>query len=49
MQSNQRGPYSYSGETSDNGFRIVATYSGPPNAGVPRTLSIDETMQMKTE
>ena len=49
MQSNQRGPYSYSAETSDTGFRIVATYSGPPNAGVPHTLSIDETMQMKTE
>ena len=49
MQSNNRGPYSYSAETSDTGFRIVATYSGPPNAGVPHTLSIDETMQLKTE
>ena len=49
MPSNSRGPYSYSAETSDTGFRIIATYSGPPDAGVPRTLSIDETMQVKTE
>lgn len=49
MQTNQRGPYSYSAETSDTGFHIVASYSGPPNAGVPHTLSIDETMQIKTE
>jgi len=49
MQSNQRGPYSYSAETSDTGFRITATYSGPPNPGVPHALSIDETMQVKTE
>ena len=49
MQTNERGPYSYSAETSDTGFRITATYSGPPNAGVPRALSIDETMQLKTE
>ena len=49
MPSNSRGPYSYSVETSDQGFRITATYSGPPNEGVPHTLSIDETMQLKTE
>jgi hypothetical protein len=49
MASNSRGPYSYSAETSDTGFRITATYSGPPNPDVPRTLSIDETMQVKTE
>ncbi len=49
MASNSRGPYSYSAETSDTGFRITATYSGPPGAGVPRSLSIDETMQVKTE
>ena len=49
MPSDNRGPYSYSAETSDTGFRITATYSGPPNAGVPGSLSIDETMQIKTE
>ena len=49
MQTNQRGPYSYSAETSDTGFRITATYSGPPNAGMPHSLSIDETMTLKQE
>ena len=49
LSTDHRGPYSYSVETSDQGFRITATYSGPPNPGVPHTLSIDETMQMKTE
>ena len=49
MPSNHRGPYEYSAETSDAGFRITATYSGPPDADVPHTLSIDETMQVKRE
>jgi hypothetical protein len=49
MPTDHRGPYSYSAETSDTGFRITATYSGPPNAGVPNTLSIDETMQLKMQ
>jgi hypothetical protein len=46
MQRDNRGPYNYSAEISDSGFRIVATYSGPESAGVPKTLSIDQTMQM---
>jgi hypothetical protein len=49
VPTNHRGLYSYSAETSDSGFRITASYSGPPNAGVPHTLSIDETMQLKME
>jgi hypothetical protein len=46
MPRNNRGPYSYSAEITDSGFRIVATYSGPENAGMPKTLSIDQTMQI---
>jgi hypothetical protein len=46
MPRNNRGPYSYSAEISDSGFRIVATYSGPESAGMPKTLSIDQTMQI---
>ena len=49
MPTNHRGPYTYEAETSDTSFRITATYSGPANPDVPRTLSIDETMQVKTE
>ena len=49
MDRNNRGPYSYSAETSDSGFRIVATYSGPESAGVPRTISIDQSMQVSQQ
>ena len=49
MPTNHRGPYEYSAETTESGFRITATYSGPPAPGVPQTLSIDETLQVKTE
>ncbi len=38
-----RPNYSYSAETAENGFKIVATYSGPdPKA--PKRIAIDETM-----
>src|SRR5882672_3711957 len=29
MSRDNRGPYTYSAEIGDSGFRIVATYSGP--------------------
>ncbi|HLY93150.1 MAG TPA: hypothetical protein VKQ89_07840 [Candidatus Angelobacter sp.] len=46
MQRNNRGPYNYSAEISDSGFRIVATWSGGEAAGAPKTISIDQTMQI---
>jgi len=49
MERNNRGPYNYSAEISDTSFRIVATYSGPENSGLPRTLSIDQTMQISQQ
>lgn len=49
MSSDHRGPYAYSAEISDSSFRIVATYSGPANSGMPKLLSIDETMQISQE
>ncbi|HKV95159.1 MAG TPA: hypothetical protein VJW20_21620 [Candidatus Angelobacter sp.] len=49
MQRNNRGPYTYSAEVSDSGFRIVATWTGPENTGMPKTLSIDQTMQISQE
>jgi len=49
MERNNRGPYNYSAEISDSSFRIVATYSGPENSGMPRTLSIDQTMQISQQ
>ncbi len=48
MQKPNRGPFSYSSSISDTGFRITASYSGDdPN--VARSISIDETMQIRTE
>jgi hypothetical protein len=49
MTRDNRGPYKYSAEISDNAFRIVATYSGPENSGMPQTLSIDQTMQVSQQ
>jgi hypothetical protein len=46
MERNNRGPYNYSAEISDASFRIVATYSGPENWGIPQTISVDQTMQV---
>ena len=38
--------YSYSAETSETGFKILATYSGPdPKA--PQLMSVDQTMTLK--
>ncbi|HVP44162.1 MAG TPA: hypothetical protein VMS96_12075 [Terriglobales bacterium] len=46
----RRPLYSYSAEVNGStGFRITATYEGPPEAGTPRRLTIDETMQIRTE
>ena len=49
MPTNRRGPYQYSAEVSDSSFRIVATHTGPPDPGLPRSFSIDDTMQIRTE
>ena len=48
MQKPSRGPFNYSADVSDSGFVITATYSGP-EAGGPKTMSIDQTMEIKTE
>ena len=42
-----RGPYQYSLEMTDSGFRVVATYGGAPGAGLPQTIRVDENMQVK--
>ncbi len=48
LGSDNRGPYTYSAEVSDSAFRIVATYTGT-DPGMPRTISIDETMAIHQE
>ncbi len=49
MTRDNRGPYNYSAEVSDSSFRIVATYSGPTTSGMPKTLSVDQTMQVSQQ
>lgn len=43
--ASERPPYSYDVQTSDSGFRVTATRSGP---GGPAQLWIDESMQIQT-
>jgi hypothetical protein len=49
MERNGRGPYGYSAEISDSTFRIVATYSGDAGSGMPKAISIDQTMQISQQ
>ncbi len=44
-----RGPYIYSVEYSDTSFVVTATYSGEPQSGLPRTLTVDQDMQVRSE
>ena len=46
QKSGRRGFYSYSADTSDAGFTITATYSGPPNPQAAPTLTIDQNMEV---
>lgn len=46
MSRDHRGPYTYSVDFNDSDFHVVATYSGPENSGLPKTFSIDQTMQI---
>jgi hypothetical protein len=48
MQQPSRGPFSYTSSVSDTGFTITATYSGPDASG-PKSMSIDQTMQISTQ
>jgi hypothetical protein len=47
MPSNNRGPYLYTADISENSFRITAIYTGPPDSTVVRSLTIDESMQIR--
>jgi hypothetical protein len=48
MTRDNRGPYNYSAELGDSSFRIVATYAGP-DPGMPRTISVDQSMQVSQQ
>jgi hypothetical protein len=48
MPRDNRGPYTYSAELGAGDFHIVATYSGP-DPGMPKTISIDQSMQISQQ
>jgi hypothetical protein len=48
MPRDNRGPYNYSAELGAGDFHIVATYSGP-DQGMPKTISIDQSMQISQQ
>ncbi len=43
-----RGGYTYSVDVGESDFRVVASYSGAPGTA-PQTISIDQTMEIRTE
>lgn len=49
MERSNRGPYTYSAEVGDSSFRIVATYNGPVGSGMPKSLSVDQSMVVQEE
>lgn len=49
IPSDQRGPYHFSSDVTDSGFRITATNSDPATAGAPRSIGITEAMQIETQ
>jgi hypothetical protein len=49
FKRDHRDFYTYSIETSDSGFRVVATYNGPPNPNAPHTISVNENMEFSRE
>lgn len=43
-----RPPYTYEVQTTDSGFRVVATRSGEDKSGAPSQMSVDASMNFET-
>jgi len=48
LPASGRAGYTYSVDAASDGFRAVASYSGAPGTA-PQTISIDQTMEIRTE
>jgi len=48
LPASGRAGYTYSVDVGGSAFRVVASYSGPPGAA-PQTITIDQTMEIRTE
>jgi hypothetical protein len=49
MGRDGRGPYSYSVQIGDGGFRAIATYNGPADVVASKTISVDQDMKFSEE
>jgi hypothetical protein len=49
LAPNDKAPYKYSAELTTTGFKVIATYAGPPDTGAPKTISINENMEIVVE
>jgi hypothetical protein len=49
LAPSDKAPYKYSALLTPTGLRVVATYAGPASSAAPATISIDETMEIKTQ
>ncbi len=49
LPQDRRGQYVYSADVGATTFRINATYNGPDGLGVPKLLSVGETMQIESQ
>ncbi len=43
-----RPPYTYEVQTSDSGFRVIATRLGEDKSGAPSQMSVDDNMNFET-
>jgi hypothetical protein len=48
LPADSRGAYTYSAEIGETGFRITATCTGEAARCGPRSLAIDQSMQIRT-
>lgn len=48
MTKPSRGQFNYTADVDDSGFRINADYTGDVQ-GVPKSMSVDQNMEFKTE
>jgi hypothetical protein len=48
MQKPGRAQFNYTADVDDSGFRITADYTGDV-AGVPKSMSVDQNLEFKTE
>ena len=49
LPASDRAGYTYSVDVGSDSFRVVASYSSGPPGASPQTITIDQTMEIRTE